>query len=57
MKVVPSVERLDQESLSVNTSDASLYPHWKKKGKDGRVCMIIICERKDTHVWNVKHAI
>lgn len=47
MKLVPSVERLVQESLSVNTSNASLNPCCKNKGKDRPVRMIIICERKE----------
>lgn len=47
MKGVYSVERLGQESLSVNTLDASLNPHWKNKGKDSSACLMIICEKKE----------
>lgn len=47
MKVFPSVERLGQEFLPVNTSDASLNPHCKNKGKDRSACLIITCGREE----------
>lgn len=46
MKVVPTVARLGQESLAVNTSDASHNPHWKNKGK-GRLSCLIVCGGKE----------
>lgn len=44
--MILSVERLDQESLPVNISDAFLNHHWEK-GKDRLAYFIITCERKE----------